>query len=88
MRRIQVLVCLTCLCLLAASVSADGDEAGIRAAVSDYVDAAYEVGPLLVERSIPPHPQKVGSGNGQVDTFGPRRVESHRGIAIVVGDQG
>lgn len=62
MRPTRVISFLLSFSLLVALplAAADADEAGIRAAVSDYVDSVYEVDPSLVERSIHPHLQKVG----------------------------
>lgn len=56
------LACLLCLALAlpAAAATSESDDAGIRAAVEDYVDSVYRVEPERVEQSMHPKLQKVG----------------------------
>ena len=44
----------------ASTLVAGDDEEGIRQAVLDYADSAYQVRPELVDRSVHPHLQKIG----------------------------
>ncbi len=63
MNRFSILI-LTLLVLGAPIVQAgeDGDEAAVRQAVLDYVEAVYDVDPARIERSFHPELAKRGFG--------------------------
>jgi hypothetical protein len=57
---ILVIVSLSTLAFVLTLSAESGDEEGIRQAVLDYANSAYDVKPELVERSVHPKLQKVG----------------------------
>ena len=69
-RAIVMMGALVVLPLLAAAAATDSDEEGIKAAVLDYANSAYQVKPDLVDKSVHPRLQKVGYVRGKDGEYG------------------
>ncbi len=74
-------LCIVSLLVLAAATRDDlGDRKAVEQAVTDYVQALYEVKPELIERSVHPALEKLG-------TYRPKDAVSYRVPSKMTFDQ-